>query len=179
MSSHHGLMAASATDGYPAVKRKPDSEKQVRASTGSPPDPPEDKPVIDADTPIPVKLTQRTLFNLVMAIVVPLMGIVAAGAYYFHKSQAHMSDPTTHLTRGERSGLQTKVGCKANSDRLAVDIKREVQLNHRQAIVEQKEQIQKVGQQLEAQQKSGLKKILLEVRQGHRATRRAFRHSTP
>jgi hypothetical protein len=128
-----------------------------------------------ADTPIPVVLTHRTLLKLIAGIVGPLVVILSGAAYFFHATRSHIADPIIHLDRGERGKLQTKADCATSAKKIAVEVKRELRLNHREVVVQQKRQIDKVGERLEAAQRTSLLRILNGIKQGHRITRRTIR----
>ena len=124
-----------------------------------------------------IDLTRRSHIKLVITIVMPAVLFISGAAYFLHAARFHMKDPTIHLDMDERPQLQTKKGCDANAKKLVKEIKREVRLNHKEALVQQREEIHKVGKELETAQRQGLRRILNEVRQGHRTTRRAIRSS--
>jgi len=133
------------------------------------------KPTAIIAQPMPVVLTVGTIFKLASVIMVPLLGILSAGIYHYHKTNAHIDDPVIHLTRGERSKLETADGAKAERKKLERSIKREVKLQAREikqdVAAEQKVQIQKLGTELKLEQKAWGDRLLQEVKKARREIR--------
>lgn len=108
-------------------------------------------------TPMPVVLTVGTIIKLASVIMVPLMGILSAGIYHYHKTNAHVDDPVIHLTRGERSKLETKAEAQKARTKLEESITREVKLQARE-----------IKQDVAADQKSWGDRLLQEVKKARR-----------
>jgi hypothetical protein len=125
--------------------------------------------------PMPVVLTVGTIIKLASVIMVPLLGILSAGIYHYHKTNAHIEDPVIHLTRGERSKLENKSEAKAERKKLEKSITREVKLQARELkqdlATEQKVQIKKLGTELKLEQKAWGDRLLQEVKKARRDIR--------
>lgn len=122
--------------------------------------------------PMPVVLTVGTIIKLASVIIVPMLGALSAGIYFVHKVNAHVDDPVIHLTRGERSKLETKSEAKTERKKLETSIKREVKLQARELkqdlAAEQKVQIKKLSNELKRDQRVRFNQILDEVKKARR-----------
>ena len=85
-----------------------------------------------------------------------------------------MGNNAIHLDSGERDKLETKAEAKAQRAKMVKEIKTDVALKHREVLIRQKEQIQEVGRALKTEQHKALSRILTEVKQSRKETRRAI-----
>lgn len=137
--------------------------------------PDEENPTAAIARPMPVVLTVGTIVKLASVIMVPLLGILSAGIYHYHKTNVHIEDPVIHLTRGERSTLENKEEAKKARSKLETSIKREVQLSARELkqdlATEQKAQIKKLGTELKTEHRTRFERLLSEVQKARREIR--------
>jgi len=181
----HGLMTpADGGGGGGSRLRKPFGEKPsgtgypaVPAAPPDPPDPPRgsgSQPEI-VISPMPVVLTVGTIIKLASVIMVPLLGVLSAGIYFFHKTNVHIEDTSIHLTHDERPKLETKVEAVKARNLLEESIKREVKLQAREikqdVVDEQKVQIKKLGSELKMDQRLWGERLLGEMKQTRKDVR--------
>lgn len=126
--------------------------------------------------PMPVVLTIGTIMKLSTVVIIPMLGVISAGAYFFHKTNGHMEDPVVHLSRGERGQLETKIEARKARKELDKSIKRELTLQTRelkQDLGEQQTiQFKKLSTEIRLDQKRGLNQILEEVRETRKDLKR-------
>jgi hypothetical protein len=137
--------------------KRPRRMTQPSGQTAALPADEEGNPTPVIARPMPVVLTIGTIVKLASIIVIPLLGAISAGIYFFHKTNAHIEDPVIHLTRGERHKLETKVEAKKARSKLEKSITREVKLQARE-----------LKQHLLEKQKTQFDRILTEVKRARR-----------
>lgn len=125
--------------------------------------------------PMPVVLTIGTIIKLALTIIVPILGLVSTGIYFFHKTNLHIDDPTVHLTRGERATLETKAEAAVARKKMEKSITRELTVKTRELKQDlgdqQVKQFKKLGRELKTDQKYRFDQLMKEIQQ----TRRAFK----
>jgi hypothetical protein len=149
--------ARKSGEGHPAVSVSNDSSSALIAQ------------------PMPVVLTVGTIIKLASVIIVPMLGILSAGIYHYHKTNAHIDDAVIHLKHGERPKFETKSEAKEERKKLEGSIKREMKLRAREikqdVAAEQKVQIKKLGTELKLEQKAWGDRLLQEVKKARRDIR--------
>ena len=122
--------------------------------------------------PMPVVLTAGTIIKLASVILVPLIGIISSGVYFFHKTNNHIEDVSIHLLRDERPGLETKAEAKKCRKEMEESIKREFKVSFREikqdVINVQTAEIKKLGIELKIEQKMWGDRVLGEVKQARK-----------
>lgn len=160
----------SSTGGSGKKKRPPTGE--VRSSSGKS-DFEEDSSSISG--PIEVIFTQQTFTKLIAWVLGPmllvLISAISAFFYFYHQTSIHLSDPTIHLTRGERAKLETKIEAKVSRKKLKTEITNHFDLKVREIKVENGEHIEKLGDALKKEQTKHLNKILIEVKKARQDIR--------
>lgn len=126
-------------------------------------------------SPMPVVLTIGTIIKLASVIFVPLLGIISAGIFFFHKTNLHIEDTNVHLLSDERPKLETK--SEANKARMKMEdsIKRELRVSMRElqqdVSMTQTVQIKKLGSDLKQDQKTWGDRLLKEMQQTRKDVR--------
>ena len=134
----------------------------------------ESKPttIIGGPSPMPVVLTSWTILKLASVIFVPLLGILSAGIYHYHKTNTHMDNVAIHLGTAERPTFETKVEANKARAKIETSIKREVKLQAREIKIdvaaEQKAQIKKLSTDIKIEQKVWCDRLLAEVKKARR-----------
>lgn len=114
--------------------------------------------------PLPVALSWSTIFKIASVSIVALVGAGSTVAYYVHSTQSHMADPAIHLSRGERSTLETKKEAQANRKKMLEAVNRESTMRQREVLTEQKQQIQDLGDRLQKRQQSQFRQLRRAIR---------------
>lgn len=133
----------------------------------------------DDGKPLPMQqvvLAKWTLLKFAVTVgTTMVIGISALLAFYWqhhYRMTSHMEDGTIHLRSGERAVFETKVEAQKNRAKLVHDVKKEVELQHRDIKLKQGEEIKrginKLTQDLRKEQKTEFTKLLQEVRQTRR-----------
>lgn len=126
----------------------------------------------EPDGPLEVVFKAETFRKLIVwtlgPVMLTLIGAISAFFYFYHQTHTHMADPTIHLTRGERSKLETKEEAKTARKGIKNEIKDHFDVKVRELRVEQNEQVSQLGRGLKAEQKEELRKILSEVKKARR-----------
>jgi hypothetical protein len=152
--------------GVPAGKKKPPTGEVTPTGGG---DPNECK--IEPDKPMEVVFTTQTFRRLIAWTFGPLLLVLVGGLgaffYFYHSTNLHVSDPTIHLTRGERGKLETKLEAKQARTKLETDIKAHFDLKTGQLGVKNAKQITKIGNELRAQQKGQYHRLLREIKKAN------------
>lgn len=151
--------------GKPRLKH-PSGETQHVAPSGS-----DSHPSIMVG-PIPVVLTVGTIIKLAGVIFVPLLGIISAGIFFFHKTNLHIVDTNVHLFSDERPKLETKKEANLARENMENSIKREFRVSVREfqqdVTATQTVQIKKLGVELKQEQRIWGDRLLSEVKQARK-----------
>jgi hypothetical protein len=126
---------------------------------------------IEPEKPMEVVFAQQTFRKLIAWTFGPLLVVLVGGLgaffYFYHRTNTHLEDPTIHLTRGERSKLETKAEAKRSREELETDIKRHFDLKTGQIQLNNAKQINKIGKQLQTEQRVHYQRILKEIKKAN------------
>jgi hypothetical protein len=126
----------------------------------------------EPEKPMEVVFTAQTFRKLIAwtfgPLLIVLVGGLSAFFYFYHKTNSHLDDPVIHLTRGERTKLETKVEAHKERTKLKKEITGHFDVKVREIRVEQKEQVIQLGNELKAAQRARLNKILIEVKKARK-----------
>lgn len=126
---------------------------------------------VELDKPMEVVFTTQTFRRLIAWTFGPLLLVLVGGLgaffYFYHSTNLHVSDPTIHLTRGERGKLETKAEAKQSRAKLETDIKKHFDLKTGQIGVRNEKQISKIGKSLEKTQRAQYRRLLTEIKKAN------------